>query len=104
MGRSENIFCCPRCKKPAHVHETRGQRNFVVETLVTPYFLCPDCRLIFISRKLVRIAVSEWWRGNKLKRTAPLRYFYGQAIKYLYESVLNCHKRVGYRLARFKKI
>lgn len=50
------------------------------------------------------MAVSEWWRRNKLKQAAPLKYFYDEAIKYLYGTVLDYHKKIGYKLARFKKI
>ena len=95
-------FYCPRCGKPAAVHQTLGGREYTAEALRTPYFLCGECRLIFISKKIVRKTVSEWWHGNKLRRFAKLKYFYDGAIEYLYGCVLDYHKKIGYKPTRFK--
>ena len=96
-------FYCPRCDKPASVHETL-RRDFAAQALRTPYFLCGTCRLMFISRQLVKKAVSAWWHGNKSAREVPFKYFYDESIKYLYGTVLDYHRGIGYRLVRFKKI
>ncbi|MDO8560798.1 MAG: hypothetical protein Q7R91_01115 [bacterium] len=95
-------FYCPRCDKSASVHETL-RRDYAAQALRTPYFLCGECRLMFISKQLVRKVVSEWWHGNKSAREASFKYFYDESMKYLYGTVLSYHQGVGYKLARFKK-
>ena len=95
-------FYCPRCHKPVSIHETI-RRDYAAQALRTPYFLCGECRLMFISRQLVRRVVSKWWHRNKLAREAPFKYFYTEAIKYLYGTVLSYHQGIGYKLVRFKK-
>ena len=95
---------CPRCNKLASVNETLSRREYTAQVLRTPYFLCGECRLMFISRQLVKNAVSAWWHGNKSAREVPFKYFYDESIKYLYGTVLDYHRGIGYRLVRFKKI
>lgn len=105
MEKGEYVqFCCPSCNKPASQCDTLDRREFSAEALTTPYFLCGECRLMFISKQLVRRAVSEWWHRAHRARQIPFNYFYHRAIKYLYGEVLSYHKGIGYRLTRFKKI
>ena len=96
-------FYCHNCLKLASEHNTLIRRDYAIEALRTPYFLCGEYRLIFISRQLVRNVVSEWWHRNKSAQEIPLKYFYDKSIEYLFGPILNYHKSIGYKLARFKK-
>ncbi len=58
-------FYCPRCNKPGSVHETLQNRNYAIQALRLPYFLCGECRLIFISKRLVIKTISEWRNRNQ---------------------------------------
>lgn len=98
----ENQFYCPSCGKLASANQTLC-RKYSFEALRTSYFLCGKCRLFFISKKLVRKEVSEWWRRNKARQKIPFKYFYNESIKYLTETVWDYHKNIGYKLAYFKK-
>lgn len=95
-------FYCPRCGKLASINETL-RRDYAAQALRTPYFLCGDCRLIFISRQLVRKTVNEWWHGNRSAQEIPFKYFYDESIKYLYVAVLGYYQTIGYNLTRFIK-
>lgn len=58
---------------------------------------------MFISKQMVKQGVSAWWHGNKLERVASFKHFYDEALKYLYGDILDDHKKIGYKLARFKQ-
>ncbi|MBI2121827.1 MAG: hypothetical protein HYT98_01775 [Candidatus Sungbacteria bacterium] len=99
-----NLFYCSRCNKPSTPNYTNGSREYANEAFVMSYFLCKNCRLIFISKRLLRKEVRAWWKRNNLKRQAPFKYFYEEAYKCLYgPEVLEYHKRIGYKLAHFKQ-
>lgn len=96
-------YVCPGCKKIASKHNTLN-RSYAVQSLRIPYFLCGDCRLIYISKSLLKQTVREWWVWNKkILGTNTLNYFYNESIKYLFGPVLEYHKGIGYREARFIK-
>ncbi|MDP1688661.1 MAG: hypothetical protein Q8L47_00840 [bacterium] len=96
-------YICPHCKKIASVHRTLN-KTYAAQSLRIPYFLCGECRLIYISRSLLKETVREWWIWNKkILGNSTLKYFYNESIKYLFGPVLKYHKGIGYREARFKK-
>ena len=96
-------FYCPRCGKLASFSEAVFSRSYAARRLGALYFFCGYCRLIFISKKLVRDTVSEWWHSTGLDKKYPFKHFYNKVIEYLYSTVLDYHIKIGYKLARFKK-
>jgi len=96
-------YYCPRCKKRARFEQTVGDRKYSMEALRMSYFLCGECRLIFMSKRLTKSEIKEWWERNKLEKTAPLNYFYSEALAYLYGPVLSLYKKTGYKRMRFEK-
>src|SRR3989338_1342327 len=96
---------CPKCNNEINATWAKGIRNYSMQTIDVPYFMCPACRVIDINNTLVRKAISSWRRGLSSRKNAP-------SCKVVYEDLMKTLKyfryyfcrTAGYKLARFKKI
>jgi len=99
--KSGNLFC-PHCNKPASRCDAVFTRKYSASVPILPYFICSKCRLIFVSKRLIRTILNRWWHGNKLERVVPFKTAYNEVIEYL-EEVVKYHKQIRYKEVRFKK-
>jgi len=96
-------FSCPRCNAPASRCDAIFTRKYSASVPTLPYFICSKCRLIFVSKQLIRTTMNKWWHGNKLEHVVPIKIVYNEVIEYLKE-VVKYHKQIKYKEVRFKKI
>jgi hypothetical protein len=101
--KSGDEYICPLCGKSAERNEMIGNRKHTVSIYVVPYFICGACRLLYISKRLIRESMHSWWVMVKLKEQVPFKCVYKEAIETLENIVVKSLKEIGYRMARFKK-
>ncbi|MEW6617388.1 MAG: hypothetical protein AB1333_03130 [Patescibacteria group bacterium] len=95
-------FSCPRCNTLAYRDNAIFTRKYSVVVPIIPYFTCPKCRLIFVSKRLVRAMMNRWWRTNKLECVVPFEMAYNEVVEYL-KGVVEYYKQIKYKEVRFKK-
>ena len=94
---------CPACKGQKHPSFAILSRQYSARALALPYFLCGDCRTIYIDKNFVRECISSWRKSSKDAMKRPFKKFYQEAMQYL-EGIINQYiQDLGYRRATFKK-
>jgi len=106
LPKEEYILLCPKCESAKTPEWVIGTMSYSAQRLDVPYFMCGDCRLIYVDKAILRRAVSEW-RNNGLvsKRSTP-------PYKKLCEEMFGVVNRVveyycrtaGYKRCRFRKV
>ncbi len=93
---------CPDCGKEATANELVMDRKHGPQALTSTYFSCADCRLMFVSRRLIRAEISCERKGSEHFRKVPLSVLCGEVYRFVEESIVPYYKKIGYRLVRFR--
>ena len=99
----EWIYRCPECGKAKDPYYVIGSRNYSMRRWELPYFMCGECRLIYVDKSLIRKIVRELF--NEIKGQKPASY--KEVCKEMFECLDNVTKyyciSAGYKSATFKK-
>ena len=103
MAKEYLYFCpeCDRAKDPAYII---GIRSYSARRWDLPYFMCGDCRLIYVDKSLIRKTVRAYLddiKGQKYLPSFPV--IYKDMIGHLRKAVKYYCTTAGYKLAKFKK-
>lgn len=94
---------CPRCDKKS-TQCVAGWVKYSFVRLDAPYYVCGDCKLAFVSRKLIRQSVRAWY-AEKRYRTENVSFQTAckEFWNYIDKNVISDLKHFGYRIVRFKQ-
>lgn len=95
-------FFCPKCGKKREPSWACLITNYSIQRLDLPYFLCGDCRLMHIDKRLLRNIVSHWRKNSKYAQTFPFKRIYAEVAEYM-EEVIRTMEKIGYRQKRVRK-
>lgn len=104
MPKKEYNLLCPKCNNAKMPEWVIGTRSYSARRLDVPYFMCGNCRFIYVDKTIVRRTISEWMDNKFVSKSIP-------PYKKLYEEMLGVVNRVveyycqtaGYKRRRFRK-
>lgn len=101
----EYELICPGCGKVKNANWMIGSRNYAMQRLDLPYFMCGKCRLICMDKTAVHKAISEWKNNLLTRKYIPSHEaLYKEMLKTL-DGVIEYYCRTaGYKRAKFKKV
>jgi hypothetical protein len=93
---------CPDCKK----EPSQGNLLFIpprsFRRMDVPYFMCSDCRIIYVDKEKIKQYVRWWKKLAFIKRHLPSnKVLYKMALEQAEDTVDYYVARVGYHRARF---
>ena len=71
-------------------------RKYSVRNLSFTYFLCSDCRLMYVSKRLIRDQVSDW-RKSDPRITVHHKKIMDEVFGFLKE-ITAYHEKIGYEV------
>lgn len=106
MTNQENIRYCPNCNKvidPCFLFNSEFFK-YSFSRLDLPYFLCGNCRLAYVDKKLIQKAVSDWRKRTNAHKYISHKDAYKKALKFVEEQVRYLITHTGYeKIVRFNK-
>jgi len=97
---------CPNCGKELEISWMFDNSFFDYSwrRADLPFFLCGDCRVAFIDKKLLLLSVSTWRNGEKaLSKRISFRDAHQKAKESLDETLKYYVENVGYKIIPYKK-
>lgn len=105
MQANEYELPCPGCGKEKTPCWMIGSRNYSMQRLDVPYFMCGECRLICVNKTAVRKAISQWKNNLLTRKHLPSNeVLYKEMLKILDEVTEYYCRTAGYRRAKFKSV
>lgn len=103
---NRNTHPCPRCGKMLEPSWMFDNSFFVYSwrRADLPYFLCGDCRVAFVDKRLLRACISTWRETEKgLPKRISFREACAKAKKSVENTLHHYRDRVGYKIVLYKK-
>ncbi len=105
MPKNSYNLCCPKCNEEKTPEWIIGTRRYSMYRLDVPYFMCGECRVIYVSKSTVRKAISEWRNELSSRKHLPsYENLCKEMMTVLNKAIDYYCQTAGYRRARFKKI
>lgn len=99
----DHKYFCPSCgeEKLPDLMIPKEARKFQMHL---PYFMCSNCRLIYLDRQLIRDIISEWRNSDSSRKSVPYRKVCQEILGYLETTVENYCRTASYKRAKFRKV
>jgi hypothetical protein len=89
-------FICPKCGKPMALQNAVMDRSHSAQAPDFTYFLCSECRLMKIDRRIVRSQIAVWRQSTASARQTPYRAIMGE-VNDLVEKIRKYYLSIGYQ-------
>lgn len=97
------LVCCPKCGQVKTPQNGPIIRYSSIR-LELPYFMCGECRLIYVDKIILRREISIWRKRSPSTKSIRYEELCKEMAETLNEIIEYYCQNIGYRRAKFKKI